>query len=428
MELMIPATLELPATPLSLAELETRIVAFGHQVMREALRCAWAAQAPGRSDVPCPGCGSTARRAAGTKPRKLETRFGAVWLPRRRYRCLACARHFQPDDAVLRLALGGGRLSPGLREMVALCGVSWPYRQAADVVGRLRGTPLSPETVRAVVGTVGAAVAVTQARDAAAACAPAASTPPRRRSVPARVEVELDGAWVRAHDNRRGLEIKVGVVHAGSEQTGRTRRRLEQRRYAATAHGVDAFGPRVTAAIEHLNGYAAPTQVLLGDGAGWIWRLRDTILTEATPVLDRWHLHQARRRALRAAVPDPTQRASWRARLEGRLEVGDVPGALALLGDLAAIQPHPALTAFAAYLATLAPCIPDYAARRVAGERIGSGGVEKGVDLVANRRLKGRRGMRWWRERVEGLVALRVALLNEEWDRYVQPTLMLPAF
>ena len=66
-----------------------------------------------------------------------------------------------------------------------------------------------------------------------------------------------------------------------------------------------------------------------------------------------------------------------------------------------------------------------------AGERIGSGAVEKGVDLVANRRLKGKRGMRWWRERVDGLVALRVTLLNSDWDRDVGPALrpqQLPAF
>jgi hypothetical protein len=39
--------------------------------------------------------------------------------------------------------------------------------------------------------------------------------------------------------------------------------------------------------------------------------------------------------------------------------------------------------------------------------------------------------MRWWRERVEGLVALRVALLNDAWGRLVPPALTahnLPAF
>ena len=100
-----------------------------------------------------------------------------------------------------------------------------------------------------------------------------------------------------------------------------------------------------------------------------------------------------------------------------------MPGAVAVLAEVAAVAPHPALTAFAGYLTTLAPAIPNYAERRAAGQRIGSGGIEKGVDVVVNRRLKGRRGMRWWRDRIEGIVALRVALLNDAWDDLVPPAL-----
>lgn len=69
----------------------------------------------------------------------------------------------------------------------------------------------------------------------------------------------------------------------------------------------------------------------------------------------------------------------------------------------------------------LAPAIPNYAERRATGERIGSGGIDKGVDVVVNRRLEGKRGMPWWRARIEGIVALRVALLNDAWDRFVPP-------
>jgi len=326
--------------------------------------------------------------------------------------------------------LGSGRLSPHLREVAVLCGASWPYREAAQVLGRLRGVPLAAETVRAVVGTVGQAVATTQAAAAAAAVAPPA-TAPEARPAPARLEVELDGAWVHSHDNPHGIEVKVGVVHGGSERVGATRRALVERAYAATARGVGVFGPLVTAGIEARNGFAAVVQELFGDGAAWIWRLGGELLPAATWILDRWHLREARRRALRAALPDKTVRAPWSQRLEACLEVGDVPGAVAVLAEVAVIAPHPALDEFAGYLTTLAPAIPDYAARRAAGERIGSGGIEKGVDVVVNRRLKGKRGMRWWRERVEGMVALRVALLNDAWDQLVPPALgpqPLPAF
>jgi len=418
---MIAGPLVLPEEPLSLAALEGQVQTWGQTLMQQALAAAWAAQAAFRPVSPCPRCGATTTQPAGSKARLVETSFGPVRLRRQRERCTGCGRHFQPDDAVLQPVLSGGRLSPRLRELAALCGASWPYRQAAAVLGQLRGVPLAAETVRTVVGTIGQEVArVMAAAGAAAVTSPARTIGPRRPSPPELV-VEVDGAWIHGHDNPHGLEVKVGVVHTGSERVGRTRHRLRARRLTATAQGVAAFRPLLTAAIDQLNGFAAPVQTLLGDGAGWIWRLGDDDLPAATKVLDRWHLHEARRRALRAALPDKAARAPWSTRLEERLDVGDVPGALAVLQELLAAVPHPALTEFAGYLTVLAPHIPNYAERRAAGARIGSGAIEKGVDLVANRRLKGRRGMRWWRDRVEGVVALRLALLNDDWAHYIAP-------
>ena len=160
---------------------------------------------------------------------------------------------------------------------------------------------------------------------------------------------------------------------------GATRRAL----VAARLRG-DGAGRRRLRSARHrrrsrrATGSPSPGRTLLGDGAAWIWRLGGEVLPAATWVLDRWHLTEARRRALRAALPDKAQRAPWSARLEERLEVGDVPGALAVLAEVAAVAPHPALAGFAGYLTTLAPAIPNYAERRAAGQRIGSGGIEKG--------------------------------------------------
>jgi hypothetical protein len=352
--------------------------------------------------------------------------------------CQGCGRHHQPDDVLLRPVLGSGRCTPALRELAASCGASWPYQQAARVVGRVRGAPLSAETIRAVVTQTGSAVAAQHAAEAVIACQPPASAPDLRRSRPARLVVELDGAWVRSHENMLGMEAKVGVIHAGSERIGRPRTRLTARRYSATFAGVGAFGPLVTAAVERGNGYAAPEQTLLGDGAAWIWTLWTTILAEATAVLDRWHLADARRRALRRVVPEAEARAVWTQRLDAHLEVGQVPSALEVLAELTqltqltqTLAPEPtaavgAIEAFAAFLTAQAPRIPDYAARRAAGLPIGSGGIEKGVDVVVNRRFKGKRGIKWHRTRAESVLALRVAELNNEWLPRLTPVLGLP--
>lgn len=417
MELMIAEPLVLPDLPLALAELEEEVRAWGRRVQQAAFAAAFARQAALRPAVPCPTCGEFDRRPAGRKPRKVETTFGPVWLERQRQCCRACGRYFQPDDAVLGPAVGLGQCTPALRELAALTGASWPYRSAARVLGRLRGSPVSPETIRQAVAQSGAAVADQHAAEAAAACRPPAGAPDTTQPRPERLVVELDGAWVRSHDNAEGMEGKLGVVHAGSERIGRTRTRLRERRYAATFHGVGALGPLVTAAVVQRNGYEAPEQTLLGDGAEWIWKLGTAIVTEATPVLDRWHLADAQARALRKAVPDEGERDVWTEQIAACLGKGDAAGAVAILCEVAAVTTHPAIPEFSDFLAAQAGRIPDYAARRAAGLPIGSGGVEKSVDVVVNRRFKGKRGMRWWRDRAEEVLALRVAELNDEWDR-----------
>jgi hypothetical protein len=364
---MIACPLLLPEAAVDLATLEAVVHAWGLRIQREALARAWAAQAARRSLRPCPHCAGTVLRPAGSKPRQIETIFGPVALPRRRLRCDGCGQHHQPDDAGLVPVLGSGRCTPALRDLAASCGASWPYQQAARVVGRIRGAPLSAETIRAVVAQTGTAVAAQHAAEAATACQPPAAAPDPERPRPRRLVVELDGAWVRSRDNALGMEAKVGVIHAGSERIGRTRTRLTQRRYAATFGGVGDFGPLVTAAVEARNGYAAAEQTLLGDAAAWIWTLRAASLAEAIPVLDRWHLADARRRTLRRAIEEAEERASWVARLEPCLEGGDVAGALAVLADLAQVSDAPEVAEFAAFLTAQAPHIPDYAARRAAG-------------------------------------------------------------
>jgi hypothetical protein len=415
MQLMIPLPLTLPDLPLSLAELETAVHVWGLAVQRCALALAWQAQAALRPSISCPTCDTPPQQRAGSKARKVETRFGPVRLTRQRVRCRACGRYFQPDDAALMPLLGAGQCTPMLRALAAQCGASWPYRQAAQVLALLRGAPLAAETVRRIVAETGRAVERQYTDEAVCACQPPATAPPPVVA-PMRLEVILDGAWIHSWDNAQGMEIKVGVAHTGSERCGTTRTRLMQRRYAATAQGITPFGPLVTAGIDHVGGFAAAEQTVLGDGAAWIWRLGGELLPAATQVLDRWHLRDARRRATRAAVPDKALRQPWSIRLEETLDGGDVPSALHIVGEMQHQHPHRALGEFAGYLRSHAGRIPDYAARQAAGQTIGSGAVEKGVDVVVNRRLKGRRGMRWWRVRAGGVVALRLAVLNGEWD------------
>ncbi len=74
----------------------------------------------------------------------------------------------------------------------------------------------------------------------------------------------------------------------------------------------------------------------------------------------------------------------------------------------------PALTAAISYLKNQRSWIGDYDAWKKQGYPIGSGIIERAVAIVINRRMK-RRGMSWLRGNASSVVALRVALLNDDW-------------
>ncbi len=62
--------------------------------------------------------------------------------------------------------------------------------------------------------------------------------------------------------------------------------------------------------------------------------------------------------------------------------------------------------------------IPCYAEMKEQGYPIGSGAMEKQVDLVLNRRMKGKRGMSWTRDGADRIAALRALRLNRDWRQH----------
>ena len=76
--------------------------------------------------------------------------------------------------------------------------------------------------------------------------------------------------------------------------------------------------------------------------------------------------------------------------------------------------PTDSLRALLTYVSNNALWIGNYDRLRSEGYPVWA--VEKAVDIVINRRLKGRRGMRWKRACADEVAALRVLTLNNDWN------------
>ena len=301
----------------------------------------------------------------------------------------------------------------------------------------LCGAQVSAETIRQATVQAGQQEAHAQATAAGEQVTPTAAQVRAERAgvrptvpvagspetPPARLLLGLDGGWVPSREQRGGMEGKVGVVASGWEAVGQQgRHRLRPRRYVATFGTSEPVGELAYAAAWALGAEQAHEQVALGDGAEWIKTQVAWHFPQAVTILDWPHLERLMHQAIRAACPGSANRA-WRRDLHQQLPdtlwQGDVDAARAQLAALrppAGAEPIERLEAALRYLDSQRTWLGNYQAWKEAGYPIGSGLVERAVELVINRRMK-RRGMRWRRANANAVVALRVRRLNGDWDQ-----------
>ena len=428
MQVTVSLTVELPTSG-DLDTLEPVVLDAGRRAMAAAVQ-AGCREYESRV-LECPHCQSASLQSEGTDRRVVLCSFGRVELFLRRLRCEGCTRRFRPGEQLLA-CLAGANVSTQLRQACVRAGASWPYATAATVLRQLCGARISAETVRQLTQRAGTTTMQAQTAAAEQLLAPTAAGVRAERAAtlaqpaapppgPELLLVGLDGGWVPSREQAGGMEGKVGVVATEVEPIGCGRRRLVQRRYVGTFGDSERVGALTYAAAQALGGEDAHAQVVLGDGAAWIKTQAALHFPEATPILDWPHLGRAVRRAIRAARPGARRRAERRAlhqAIPQHLWRGEVDAALDALRSLrppADAEPVPALDEAIAYVEGQRAWLGDYQAWQDAGYPVGSGLVERAVELVINRRLK-RRGMRWRRANADAVVALRVRTLNTEWD------------
>jgi len=423
----VSLTGELPTSG-DLDTLERLVLDAGRQAMAAALQAA--CREYESRVLECPHCQSPSLQSEGTDRRVVLCSFGRVELFLRLLRCEGCTRRFRPGEQLLA-CLAGANVTAQPRQACALAGASWPYATATTVLQQLCGARVSAETVRQLTQRAGTTAMRDQTAAAAQLLTPTAATvraeraaagaePAGRTAAPELLQVGLDGGWVPSREQAGGMEGKVGGVATEVEPIGGGRRRLVQRRYVATFGDSERVGALTYAAAQVLGGDEAHAQVVLGDGAGWIKTQTALHFPTATTILDWPHAARAMHRAIRAARPGARGRAARRELYQAlgkHLWHGEVDAALEALRVLrpaADAEPVPALEETIEYLEGQRPWLGDYQAWQDAGYPVGSGLVERAVELVINRRFK-RRGMRWRRVNADAVVALRVGTLNAEW-------------
>lgn len=406
--------------------------------MREALQRKIDALGDGSCVGPpaCPQCGRAMRYHDRPAVGWL-TRFGRLRTRAARYRCRSCKRERRP--LLDRLGVEPGRISGSLARLLALLGVVVPYTLAARLAGLFFGVQVSAMGVWHVVQRLGEAAeqynnALSEYHaDSRSPAAPADGAP---HAVVLGVDGSMLGMQVREHRRRRPTgtetlpplppieeggfrEVKTGVLLLPAERVEPSPgRRSVVRRFLVTCLGdADAIFNRLWAQLQELGWLGAQTVVVIvGDGAEWIWN-RANMFVRRCEILDFWHAIEHAWEFARLQYGEGSRLADrWVHRIADDLRAGRVDQVIARLKTLRPTTPErrDKLTALIRYYTDNAGRMRYDEYLRL-GYGIGSGAVESAHKQVVQARLR-QAGMRWSEAGARRLLALRLLLLNDNWQ------------
>jgi len=367
------------------------------------------------------------------------SRLGRVCAKPDRYCCPTCRTTRRP--LLESLGVEPGRLCGSLARLLALLGVVVPYELAARLALNLLGVRVSPMTVWRCVQRLGeASVRHDQALSEYHADIRSDATPVA--DPPDTVILGVDGCalGMQVRTRRRRFEtpeerleslppveeghfreVKTGVLFAGQERCEPSPgRHSVLRRILVTCLGnADAIFGHLWARLGELGWLGANTVVVIvGDGAEWIWNRAAEMFPQRCEILDFWHAIEHAWDFARPQYGEGSKRGiQWVHRLAKELKAGKVDKVISRLQTLkpANAQSKEALDALIRYYTNHRTRMRYDEYLRL-GYGIGSGAVESAHKQVVHARLR-QAGMRWSEAGAQRLLALRVLLLNGEWEK-----------
>jgi len=366
---------------------------------------------------PCPRC-STKAHVHSMRARTVQTVCGPITFERPWYLCRSCGHGFSPADA--SLALGPrSRTSPGLDAWLLDLGARLAFREAAGLLDRLTGLPVSAETIRWHTERTGAELEAAATAGSAEVQRTGQAVGPVDRA-PGTLVVETDGVMVRYLDGWH--EVKLGLV------AGLVEGELRAPSYLALRTSAEAFGPRLLAEAARRGalveiGWAGsilrggrpvwPEVVVIGDGAPWIWKLAAEHFGRHTEIVDFYHASEHLWTVAHALHAEDAAASAWaQARVHELHAKGSEP-VLRALKEAHAPDEEAAevLRRERAYIQTNAARMA-YPSLREQGLPNGSGAIESSARHLVQLRMK-RPGARWSDAGARGVLNVRCHLLSE---------------
>ena len=369
-------------------------------------------------------CGQTARYA-GRRPKTFTTLLGPLTLKRAYYHCDACRTGVCPRDRAL--GMHATSLSPGVLRMVGLAASGFSFAAASDLLWKLAAVRVKTKQVERYAEALGREVAADERAVAETVSSPAATmyfgmdgtgVPVRPAEVEGRRGKQPDGSA-----KTREVKLATTWTAEGRDKAGRPVRDRGSVSYnaaveSAASHDTDplpsAFAQRVHREAIRRGFDTADRQVVIGDGAAWIWNIAAEQFPGAIEIVDIYHAKQHLCDVAKAIYGPGTDLADqWARDRRAELDAGRLCAVVAALRIHVGTTPEARKCIHYVFGNRHRMRYPQFRAK---GLCISSGVVEAGCKQLGDR-LK-RAGMRWTVAGANAIIALRCCILSGRFEDF----------
>ena len=375
-------------------------------------------------------CGAQARYA-GRRAKGFQSALGPLQLERAYYHCSACGRGGFPRDRAW--GVEGTSLSPAVTRMVATVGAMVSFQEGSQLLEELAAVKVEAKHVERAAEALGAEIAADERQDLQPTGQPALSqtlylgidgtgVPMRPAELAGRVGKQSDGS-------AKTREVKLCAAWSAESRDAHNRpvrdpgtvsytAAIESAATLDTDEAPSEFTQRVLREATRRRFPEAHRQVVIGDGAPWIWRIAQELFPRAVQIVDKFHAQQHLSELAKVLYEAPSQPAkAWAERRHQELDQGRFDDLLRAVRRHADRCPE-ARKCFQ-YLQRNRERM-QYPRFEAEGLCTGSGVVEAGCKVVIGTRLK-RAGMRWTLAGANAITALRCSKLSgrfqDFWER-----------
>ena len=371
-------------------------------------------------------CGQPARYV-DRRAKPFQTVLGELRLERAYYYCAACQRGFCPRDQ--QLGLEGSSLSPGVTRMVGTVGALVSFQEGSELLGELAGVEVGAKQVERTAEALGAEVAAderqTREAERAEPLPPTLYLGLDGTGIPMRAE-ELQGRAGKQPDgSAQTREVKVCALWSAEarDAEGLPRRDEGSVSYSAaieTAASRDTdpqraeFAQRVEREAQRRGFEQVARQVVIGDGAAWIWNLAADLFPQALQIVDRYHVKEHLSQVAKALYGQETAAPGWAERRHQELDAGRWRSLTQALARHAARSPEARRCLQYLQRNRHRMRYPEFRAQHLCTS---SGVLEAGCKVVVGARLK-RSGMHWTVRGSNAIIALRCYKLSGRFEDF----------